>query len=83
MTKSAARELGNDGITVNAVAPGVIDTDMTRNLRDDIKQKLLGNVSLNRIGTPLDVAKVVLFLSSDLSDYVSGQIIGVDGCQIM
>ncbi|MFQ5651992.1 MAG: 3-oxoacyl-ACP reductase family protein [bacterium] len=83
MTQSAARELGPFGITVNAVAPGLIDTDMTRDLREEFKQRLLSNVSLGRIGTPLDVARVILFLSSDLSDYVSGQVIGVDGCQIM
>ncbi len=83
MTKAAARELGPAGITVNAVAPGLIDTDMTRDLRDDFKVKLLNNVALGRIGTSVDVARVVLFLSTELSDYVSGQVIGVDGCQIM
>lgn len=83
MTKSAAKELGMYGITVNAVAPGLIDTDMTKGLKEDIKQNLLNNVSLKRIGTPEDVAKVILFLSSGLSDYVSGQVIGIDGCQVM
>ena len=83
MTRSAAKELGMYGITVNAIAPGLINTDMTKDLKEDIKQGLIGNVALKRIGTPEDVSKVVLFLSSELSDYVSGQVIGVDGCQIM
>jgi len=83
MTKSAAKELGMYGINVNAVAPGFIDTDMTKNLDDKVKQKLLSNTSLGRIGTPEDVAKVVIFLCSDMGNYVSGQVIGVDGAQIM
>lgn len=83
LTKSAAKELGMYGITVNAVAPGLIDTDMTKDLKEDIKQDLLKDISLGRIGTPEDVAKVILFLCSELSDYVSGQVIGIDGCQIM
>ena len=83
LTKSAAKELGMYGITVNAVAPGLIDTDLIKDLKEDIKQDLLNNISLGRIGTPEDVAKVILFLCSELSDYVSGQVIGIDGCQIM
>ncbi len=83
MTTSAAKELGSFGITVNAVAPGFIDTDMTKSIDEKIKQILLNNISLKRPGTPEDVGRVILFLSSGLSDYVSGQVIGVDGCQIM
>ena len=83
MTTSAAKELGVYGITVNAVAPGLIDTEMTQEMDEAFKNKLLDNCSLKRIGTPEDVAGVVLFLASSLSDYVSGQIIGVDGCQII
>jgi len=83
MTKSAAKELSRYGITVNAVAPGLIDTDMTKDLDSDVKQRLLSGVSLGRIGTPEDVAKVVIALCSDLGGYVSGQVIGVDGAQIM
>ena len=83
VTKSAAKELGMYGITVNAVAPGLIDTDMTKDLNEDIKQDLVNDISLGRIGTPEDVAKVILFLCSELSNYVSGQVIGIDGCQIM
>lgn len=83
MTKSAAKELGMYGISVNAVAPGFIDTDMTRSLKPEIKERLLLNIPLGRIGTPEDVAKTVVFLCSDMSEYVSGQVIGVDGAQIM
>lgn len=83
MTKSAAKELGAFGIKVNAIAPGLIDTDMTKGLPADVKQKLLSNVPLGRIGTPEDVAKVAVFLSSEMADYVSGQVVGVDGSQIM
>jgi 3-oxoacyl-[acyl-carrier protein] reductase len=82
-TKSAAKELGMYGINVNAVAPGFIDTDMTKNLGVEVKQKLLSNTPLGRIGTPEDVAKVVIFLCSDMGSYVSGQVIGADGAQIM
>lgn len=83
LTKSAAKELGMYGITVNAVAPGLINTDMIKDIKDDIIQNLSSNISLGRIGTPEDVAKVILFLCSEQGDYVSGQVIGVDGCQIM
>lgn len=82
-TKAAAKELGRYGITVNAVAPGFIETDMTKNTSEKIRADLLAKTALGRFGTPEDVAKVMLFLSSDLSDYVSGQVIGVDGCEIM
>ena len=83
LTKSGAKELGRLGITVNAVAPGFIDTDMTKDMKEEVKQDLITSTALKRIGSPEDVAKVVLFLSSQLSNYVSGQIIGVDGCQVM
>ena len=83
LTKSAAKELGMYGITVNAIAPGFIDTDMTKSMKEEIKQNLIDNIALKRSGTPEDVAKVVLFLSSDLSNYISGQVIGVDGCQVI
>lgn len=83
LTLSAAKELGNFGIMVNAVAPGIIDTNMTTDLKQEIKDKLVDSVALKRMGKPEDVAKVILFLASDLSDYVSGQVIGVDGCQII
>jgi len=81
MTKAAAKELGQHGITVNAIAPGVIDTDMTIGLRNEIKADLINGVAMGKIGTPQDVANAVLFLCSNLSDYISGQVLGVDGCQ--
>lgn len=82
LTKSAAKELGDFGITVNAVAPGIIDTEMIEDIRPKM-DKIINNIMLKRIGTPEDVAKVIIFLSSNLSDYVNGQVIGVDGCQII
>jgi len=81
LTRSVAKELGRYGITVNAVAPGLIETDLIKDLKPEIKDKMLSNISLGRIGTPEDIAKVVLFLSSDLANYVSGSVIAVDGCQ--
>ncbi|WP_440951206.1 3-oxoacyl-ACP reductase family protein [Methanosphaerula subterraneus] len=83
LTKSAAKELGYYGICVNAIAPGFIDTDLTKKVKEDVKQDILRNISLGRIGKPDDVAKSILFLSSNLGDYVSGQILGVDGSEIM
>ena len=83
MTKSAAKELGMYGILVNTVAPGFIDTDMTKDLKSDVKERLLGNTSLGRIGRPEDVANLVIFLCSEMNSYISGQVIGTDGAQIM
>jgi 3-oxoacyl-[acyl-carrier protein] reductase len=83
LTKSAAKELGIYGINVNAIAPGLIDTAMTQGLKEDAKQKLLSGITLGRIGTPEDIARAVLFLSSSLSDYVTGQVIGVDGGMVV
>jgi 3-oxoacyl-[acyl-carrier protein] reductase len=82
-TKSAAQELGRYGITVNAIAPGFVETDLIKDLKPDIREKIRSNIALRRIGTPEDVAKVVLFLSSDLGGYVSGEVVVVDGCQMM
>ncbi|MFZ2322146.1 MAG: 3-oxoacyl-[acyl-carrier-protein] reductase [Ignavibacteriaceae bacterium] len=82
-TKSMARELASRGITVNAVAPGFIQTDMTNKLTDDQKQKLIQNVPMGRLGTPEDVAKVVGFLCSSDADYITGQVIAVDGGMTM
>jgi 3-oxoacyl-[acyl-carrier protein] reductase len=82
-SKSLAKEVGSRGITVNCVAPGFIDTDMTRGLKPEIRDRLNARIPLGRMGTPGDVARVILFLSSDLAGYVSGQIIGVDGSQVM
>jgi len=83
MTLSSAKELAQFGITVNAVAPGLIDTDMITSLKPEFKKQLMDGIALNKLGKPMDVAKVILFLCSDLSDYVSGQVIGVDGCMKM
>lgn len=82
-SKSAAKELGRYGITVNAIAPGFIETDLIKDLKPDLREKMISNIALGRIGTPEDVAKVILFLSSDLGGYVSGEVIVIDGCQMM
>jgi 3-oxoacyl-[acyl-carrier protein] reductase len=83
LTRSAAKELAPRGVRVNAVAPGFIDTDMSRSLPPDKFDERLASVKMGRIGTPQDVANVVLFLASDLSDYVTGQVIGVDGGMVV
>ena len=79
LTLSAAKELGRRNITVNAIAPGFIDTEMTDVLTDTQKSKMLEVVSLGRLGKPEDVAKTALFLASDGGGYITGQVIGVDG----
>lgn len=76
---AAAKELAPAGIRVNVVAPGVIDSDMTRTMTDAVRKDKLSSIGMDRIGTPEEVANTVLFLASDLSCYVTGQIIGVDG----
>lgn len=76
----AAKELGPDGIRVNALAPGFIDTDMTQHISPAIRAERLAGVALGRAGTAEDVAGAALFLASDLARYISGQVIGVDGC---
>jgi 3-oxoacyl-[acyl-carrier protein] reductase len=83
MVLSAAKEVGADGIRVNAIAPGFIDTDMTKHLNDEVRKERLANIALGRAGTPNDVADVALFLASDLSRYVTGQVIGVDGGMVI
>ncbi|MFH1905134.1 MAG: 3-oxoacyl-[acyl-carrier-protein] reductase [bacterium] len=79
LTKSAAKEFGSRGITVNAIAPGFISTRMTEVLKEDTKQKMLGNIPLGRFGLATDVANLVLFLVSDEANYITGQVINVDG----
>ncbi|MBF0618682.1 MAG: 3-oxoacyl-[acyl-carrier-protein] reductase [Candidatus Omnitrophica bacterium] len=83
LTKSLAREFASRNITVNAVAPGYIKTDMTDKLSDDVKNKILEAVPLGRMGSPVDVANVCLFLASKEADYVTGQTILVDGGMVM
>ena len=79
MTKSLAKELGSRGITVNAVAPGFIETDMTKVLSEELKAEMVKNIALGRPGQPEDVAKVVAFLASDEAAYVTGQVIECAG----
>ena len=82
-TKSTAREVASRGITVNAVAPGFIETDMTAKLNEKQREALLKNIPMQRLGTPEDVAKVVGFLASDEAAYITGQVIAVDGGMTM
>jgi 3-oxoacyl-[acyl-carrier protein] reductase len=79
LTKTLAREYASRGVTVNAVAPGYIDTDMTRNLPEEAKKYMLGQVPLGRVGTPEDVAAAIQFLSSDEAGYITGQVLRVNG----
>ncbi len=78
-TKSMAKELASRGIRVNAVAPGLIKTDMTNVLTDEIKAEMLKMIPLNTMGNPEDIANLVVFLASEKSDYITGQIIKIDG----
>ncbi|MDH5784375.1 MAG: 3-oxoacyl-ACP reductase FabG [Chromatiales bacterium] len=82
-TKSLARELGPRGITVNAVAPGFIDTDMTKALADEHKQMLLNQIPLNRLGQPEEIASAVAFLASADAAYITGETISVNGGMYM
>ena len=83
MTKSLAKELGGKNINVNAIAPGFIDTDMTKVLSEDQKKNILSQVPLKRLGLVSDVANVAAFLASEDSDYITGQVIHVDGGMAM
>lgn len=82
-TKSNAKELASRNINVNCVAPGFIETDMTEKLTEQQKQAILNNVPIKRLGKPEDVAKAVVFLCSNDSDYITGQVITVDGGLVM
>ena len=82
-TKTVAKELASRGVLVNAVAPGFIDTDMTKALPESARETLLKLIPLARLGGPEDVANAVLFLSSDLASYITGQVVVVDGGMVM
>ena len=82
-TKSLAKEVASRNITVNAVAPGFIETQMTAVLKEDIKEDIAKKIPLKRMGTPQDVANVVKFLASSDSSYITGQVINIDGGMLM
>ncbi len=82
-TKSIAKEIASRGINVNAVAPGYIQTDMTASLSDKVKEEFINGIPLKRAGLPQDVANAVLFLSSEYSEYITGQVINIDGGMVM
>ena len=83
LTKTAAKELAPQHIRVNAVAPGIIDTDMFHSIGEEKVQEKLKLIGMNRVGTPEDVAYACVYFASDLSEYVTGQILGVDGCEVI
>jgi 3-oxoacyl-[acyl-carrier protein] reductase len=83
LTKTAAKELASRNITVNAVAPGFITTDMTDKLPEDVKNEMLKLIPLNRFGETTDISGVVLFLASDNSNYMTGQTLHIDGGMVM
>lgn len=82
-TKSMASELASRGIRVNAIAPGFIQTDMTDILKEDVKEMMLDNIPLNDFGKPKDIANLVVFLASEKADYITGEVIKVDGGMTM
>ena len=82
-SKSIARELAPRGVNINVVAPGYIDRDMTNGLSDKVKESILQTIPMKKMGSTKDVANLVLFLSSGLSDYITGQVINVDGGMVM
>ena len=83
MTKSAARELASRGVTVNAVAPGFIETEMTAVLSEEVKKASAAQIPLGHFGKPEDIAKTVAFLASDDAAYITGQVIQVDGGMVI
>ena len=82
-SKSMAREIGSRGVTVNVVAPGFIDTDMTRELPDDAKDAMLGQIALGRFGEPVDIARAVAFLTGPGAAYITGETLHVNGGMYM
>ena len=83
LTKSTAREIATRGITVNAIAPGFIETDMTASLTDEVRDTMLAQIPQKRLGAPSDVAQTVAFLCSDAAAYITGQVLAVDGGMTM
>jgi 3-oxoacyl-[acyl-carrier protein] reductase len=83
LTKSAAKELARRNVRVNAVAPGFIETEMTDKLGEETKAAVLNQIPLGRFGSPKDVAQLVVYLASDLSNYMTGQVIAIDGGMVM
>ncbi len=83
LTKSLAKEVAARGVRVNAVAPGFVETDMTADLSDEIRQKAIEAIPLGRMGATQDIAKAVVFLASDEADYITGQTLVVDGGMVM
>ena len=79
MTRALAVELGSRSININCIAPGYIKTDMTNKLDDNILDKMKENIPLNKLGSTEDIANLVCYMSSDLSSYITGQVINVDG----
>lgn len=83
MTKSLAKEMATRGITVNAIAPGFIETDMTKVLSDEVKAKMMEGIPVKRLGKPEDVARAIAFLTDENSGYITGQVLAVDGGMAM
>lgn len=83
LSKTAARELAPKGVTVNAICPGFIDTEMTRAVPAEVRERMVGRIPMGRVGQPADVAAVVAFLASDEAGYVTGEVINVGGGMVL